>query len=338
MPKRCSRCVMPETPGHIELGETGVCNLCAKHNAEAGTALAPSGEKLAGLMRRVDSLRETSTGPYNALAALSGGKDSTMALHIAVKTLGLTPLAVFIDNGFCVEAMYRNVKNATDSLGVDLLIFKPQLIKHLFRHLLTSKSRVYFCRICNALIDYYIRAIAVQHGITLLISGHTKGQEFVKSRELFWIYRASDEALLQAIKGCSEFSIVAEIFSSLTMYFHRTFGSLTLLSPFQYLTYAESQILSTITNELGYALPDISWPRGSTNCLFNFVCQKLTVDWFGYSQHEAEISTMVRTGEMTRRRALEIIETPISETDLQAALDRIGMPASDIDSLCSQSR
>ncbi len=180
MPKKCSHCIMPEVEGHIQLDASGLCNLCAKQAGAAFRQPAQPGGGLTGLIARVETLRGASTGPYNALVALSGGKDSTMALHIAVKKLGLKPLAVFIDNGFCVEAMYRNVKNATDSLGVDLLVFKPRLIKNLFRHLLKSGSRVYFCRICNALIDYYIRAIALQHGIKLLISGHTKGQEFLK--------------------------------------------------------------------------------------------------------------------------------------------------------------
>ena len=103
------------------------CAICAQNIARQRPGRQPAAaEGLPELMAKVDALRGASTGPYNALVALSGGKDSTMALHIAVKKLGLKPLAVFIDNGFCVEAMYRNVKNATDSLGVDLLIFKPQ--------------------------------------------------------------------------------------------------------------------------------------------------------------------------------------------------------------------
>jgi hypothetical protein len=321
---------MPEVEGHIQLDAGGLCNLCAKHR-QAETGQSPAApEGMPELFKIIEGVKGKSSGAYDCLVALSGGKDSTMALHIAVKKLGLKPLAVFIDNGFCVEAMYRNVKNAADSLGVDLLTFKPRLIKNLFRHLLKTGSRVYFCRICNALIDYYIRNTALQHGIGLIISGHTKGQEFLKGTELFWIYRASDAALLETIKGASEFALVAEMFSSLTLYLHRKFGSLTLISPFHYLDYEESEILATLTAELGYALPETSWPAGSTNCLFNFVCQKLSLEWFGYSQHEAEISTLVRRGEMTRQRALEIIETPITRNDIARALDCIGLGPADI--------
>ena len=79
---------MPEVAGHIELDASGLCNLCAKHR-DAGAGQSPAAAAgLPELLERVDALRSASTGPYDCLAALSGGKDSTMALHIAVKQLG----------------------------------------------------------------------------------------------------------------------------------------------------------------------------------------------------------------------------------------------------------
>jgi len=330
MLKRCARCVMPETEGHIALDDNGTCSICNKHLNHQQPGSPPVHGGLAELRKKVQEVPVIEGSVYNALVALSGGKDSTMALYVTVKELQLRPLAVFIDNGFCTEAMYSNVRNATDKLGVDLLIFAPQLIKNLFKHLLLSKSRVYYCRICNALIDYYLRAIALQHRIPLLITGLTKGQEFLKGTELFWIYRASDANLLRAIDGQPEFKQVADMFASLALYFHKHFSSITQVSPFHYLAYEEKEILSVLTNELGYTLPSVSWPQGSTNCLFNFVSQSLTVDYFGYSQHEAEISALVRNGEMARERALEIIETPISEKQMELALAKLNLTHKDI--------
>ena len=331
MKNRCAHCVMPETEGHIALDDNGICNICSKHlhhHPQPGPPAVQGG--MDELKNKIHAVPACADSPYNALLALSGGKDSTMALYVTVKELKLRPLAVFIDNGFCTEAMYSNVRNATEKLGVDLLIYAPQLIKNLFKHLLLSKSRVYYCRICNALIDYYLRIIARQQGIPLLITGLTKGQEFLKGTELFWIYRASDSNLLRSIAGRAEFSLVAEMFASLALYFHKHFGSITQVAPFQYLVYEEQEILKVLTGELGYALPGISWPQGSTNCLFNFVSQSLTVDYFGYSQHEAEISALVRNNEMSRERALEIIDTPISEKQMDLALAKLDLTCRDI--------
>jgi len=330
MINRCAQCVMPETEGHITLDDKGICNICNRHLHHHQPGASPVQGGLAELKKKIYEVTTGAGNSPNALVALSGGKDSTMALYVAVKELGLQPLVVFIDNGFCTDAMYRNVKNAAEKLGVDLIIYAPQLIKNLFKHLLLSKSQVYYCRICNALIDYYVRSMARQHGIPLLITGLTKGQEFLKGTELFWIYRSSDANLLQAVAGRAEFSLITEMFTSLALYFHRQFSVITAVSPFHYLAYEEQEILKVLTEELGYLLPGISWPQGSTNCLFNFVSQSLTVGYFGYSQHEAEISALVRNNEMPRERALEIIDTPISEEQMNLALARLHLTCKDI--------
>ncbi len=114
------------------------------------------------------------------------------------------------------------------------------------------------------------------------------------------------------------------------MFFHKHFYSVTAVSPFHYLDYSEHEILTVITEELGYTLPGMSWPQGSTNCLFNFVSQMLAVKYFGYSQHEVEISTLVRNNEMSRKRALEIIETPITEDQIDVALSTVDLTHRDI--------
>jgi hypothetical protein len=330
MIKRCATCVMPETEGHIALDNQGICNICSKSRSQQQPGPPPVQGGLDALRKKIQDTTSAASGACNALIALSGGKDSTMALYVAVTKLQLRPLAVFIDNGFCTEAMYRNVRNATEKLSVDLLIYAPQLIKKLFKHLLLSRIQVYYCRICNALIDYYLRVIALQHGIPLLITGLTKGQEFLRGTEMFWIYRASDANLLQSIAGHPEFKLVADMFASLALYFHKHFSSITQVAPFHYIGYQEQEILSVLTNKLGYTLPEVSWPQGSTNCLFNFVTQSLTVSYFGYSQHEAEISALVRNGEMIRERALEIIESPFSEAEINLALAKLNLTYKDI--------
>ena len=51
---------------------------------------------------------------------------------------------------------------------------------------------------------------------------------------------------------------------------------------------------------------------------------------FGFAQHESELSGQVRSGELTRERALDIIETPIETEDLIKPLSRLDMKIEDI--------
>ncbi|WP_345867276.1 LPS biosynthesis protein [Shewanella algae] len=57
--------------------------------------------------------------PYDCIIGLSGGLDSSYALHLAVKE-GLRPLAVHMDNGWNSELAQNNIANLVSALGVDL--------------------------------------------------------------------------------------------------------------------------------------------------------------------------------------------------------------------------
>ena len=103
-----------------------------------------------------------------------------MTLYIAKKILGLNPLAVMIDSGFALKEMPKNLENATDILGIDSMIFKMSDIQDVFGLLLRSKKRIYYCRLCHALLDLKIHEIASRFGVNLILGGYTKGQQYIK--------------------------------------------------------------------------------------------------------------------------------------------------------------
>ena len=86
-----------------------------------------------------------------------------------------------------------------------------------------------------------------------------------------------------------------------------------------------------ITKELKFKLPKKSWPNKSSNCSFNFVAQHLAIQQFGYAQHEVELSNLVRSGELTRERAEEIINSPITREDMDISLNKLGVKLEDIE-------
>lgn len=73
------------------------------------------------------------------------------------------------------------------------MIYKVNRFKEIFKYLLEKKKPVYYCRVCHALLDVYVREVADRYNIKLLMGGYTKGQEFAKSEELFWIFNESDD-------------------------------------------------------------------------------------------------------------------------------------------------
>lgn len=332
--RRCKICVMPEVKGVFDLNVNGVCRICSLQEDEVKTGgmafddKSPE-EKLSILKRKIDKmLRPGRT--YDCAVAVSGGKDSIMTLYIAVKQLGLKPLAIFIDNGFALDQMYKNVINATDILGADLIIYKTSEIVDMFRLFLSSKKRVYYCRACHALLDLAINRICRQNDIRLVLGGYTKGQQYIKNTELFNIYDESDKNAVELFSRDEYFSRYCELFSNRNKYFRQYYGEINHISPFKYIEWNETKILDILKNELKFSLPERSWPDKSSNCTFNYVSQYLVMKQFGFAQHESELSGQIRSGELTRERAIDIIETPIETEDLRAPLEKLGLSLKDI--------
>lgn len=335
---RCACCVMPECQGKIALDDQGICQICQAHqkNQSAVQAAAAnsfdntSPEHKMNVFRKKIAKYQCPDSRYDCAVAVSGGKDSIMTLYLAVKVLNLRPLAIFIDNGFALQQMYDNVRNATDILGCDLTIFKTSDVTELFGTLLRSEKNVYYCRVCHALLDLMINKICTQNQIRLVLGGYTKGQQYIRATELFQIYDESDANTIEVISGHPKLSQYVELFQNQNAYFRKHFPQIVHISPFKYVEWNEEEILNTICTELKFRLPERSWPDKSSNCTFNYVSQLMAMKQFGFAQHETELSELVRRGELTRERALKIIETPIETQDLEEPLRKLDLSISDI--------
>lgn len=333
---RCRNCVLPETKNHIEMNECGICNICQKTINKKLTQTfdnLSAEKKLEILKKKVDKYKEFAKHnniKYDCAVSVSGGKDSIMTLYIAKKILGLNPLAIFIDNGFALEEMYQNVRNATDILQVDLVIYKTADLLKIFKECLKSNKRIYYCRVCHAVLDKTVREICKKYDIKLVLGGYTKGQQYIRNFELFWIYEESDRNILKIINANDDLKNLKELYSNQNDYFRNNFSDMILISPFKYIEWDEDKILEIITKELKFTLPKKSWPDKSSNCSFNYVAQYMALKQFGYAQHETELSDMIRAGEITRERALQIINTPIEDSDIKNALDKLGIDIKEI--------
>lgn len=312
------------------LDHEGVCSLCRKHETLRIPQAAQQKYSIEALVEKIERSKKSTPGGYDCAVSISGGKDSIMVLYVARERLGLNPLGIFIDNGFSTQELYTNAMNASETLGVNLVVFKTDLYRRLFKFILQTRKPFYFCRLCHALIDKMVQDVADRFGITLVLGGFTKGQDFLKLPELFWIFKATDDFIAEELSAKPEFSIVAEMFPNLAKYFSDRYSHIQKLSPFWYMEWNEDEIIRTITEKAGFKTPTLSWPIRSSNCLFNFLSQHLAMHHFGYSQHEPELSTLVRKGEMTRERALEIVNTPITEQQIKMVLDIVGLSYEDI--------
>ena len=87
-PRRCKRCVMPETKGRVEIDENGLCNICREREKD-NTKVEKKDEKESLSYFKKKLLFHTKSSPkYDCIVSVSGGKDSMMTLYIAKKGFG----------------------------------------------------------------------------------------------------------------------------------------------------------------------------------------------------------------------------------------------------------
>ena len=116
----CSRCVLDTTVPSIRFDASGVCNFCHSHDLLLRSY--PRDEKVMEQRRNalINEIKKEGMGQrYDCIVGISGGTDSTDTLYL-VKSLGLRPLAVHLDDGWNSTIAVTNIHNAVKKLDVDL--------------------------------------------------------------------------------------------------------------------------------------------------------------------------------------------------------------------------
>lgn len=117
--RRCSKCVLPETVPFITFDASGVCNFCRLYKP-----IELEGE--AALDKLLDAHRKTNGRP-DAVAALSGGRDSCYGLWYLVKEKGIRPITYTYDWGMVTDLARRNVSRVCASLGIENIIISADI-------------------------------------------------------------------------------------------------------------------------------------------------------------------------------------------------------------------
>ena len=170
--KKCSRCLLPETHETISFDSRGICSVCQNREFR--------NEQINWSARRTDLdaliTRVKGTADYDCIIPFSGGKDSTFTLYFVVKELALKPLVVSFDHGFYRPNMLANRNRVVETLGVDLLTFKPNwlLVRKLMLQSLLEKGD--FCWHCHTGIFSYPMWIAIEKRVPLILWGETSSE------------------------------------------------------------------------------------------------------------------------------------------------------------------
>lgn len=303
----CFRCIMDTSDQEIVFDEKGVCNHCHNYDMRAKNEVfnnVKGKEKLEHILRIIK--KQGKNKEYDCLIGLSGGVDSSMVAY-TVKQHGLRPLAIHLDNGWDAELAVSNIENIVKKLDLDLYTYVLDWEEFRDLHLSFLKASVINSEIPT---DHAITAImylkAAEHGIQYIISGSNIATEGILPRS--WVYENRD---WRHIKGIHKRfgSIKLKTFPRVTLtdWLYYTFiKQIRFIRILNYIDYNRQEAIKLLEDTLGWRPYG---PKHSESIYTRFYQAYILPKKFNIDKRRAHLSTLICSGQLSRKEALEEIES-----------------------------
>ncbi len=322
--KRCTRCILPETMPFIKFDKEGVCNYC--HNYKLRNRPKPKEE----LFSLVEFYRREHG--EDCIVPFSGGRDSCYGLHLIIKELEMKPVTYTYDWGMVTDLGRRNISQMCGDLGVENIIVaadisqKRKNIKmnleawlkspHLGMMAMLTAGDKHFFR--------HVETIKKQTGINLNLWGvnplevtHFK-TGFLGIKPDFEEERVYTHGALKQLRYHSKrFKAMSEslgyfnssLWDTLSGEYYRSFTQKKdYYHIFDYWRWDEKIVNDILINRYDWETAidtNTTWRIGDgTAGFYNYVYYTVA----GFTEHDTFRSNQIREGQMTREKALKLVE------------------------------
>ena len=304
----CTRCVMSTTDPEISFDAEGRCNHCTDYldRIENLTYRPGTSEReLAAIVERIKAAGRRKE--YDCVIGISGGIDSSYAAYV-VKSLGLRPLAVHMDNGWNSDTAAKNIKNVARTLGIDYQ--SAVLDWEEFRDLQLAFLRASVPEIetpTDIAIPAALHRVAAENGVRFIIMGGNYVTEGILPRA--WHYNAKDVRFLRAVHrrfGSGKLGTFPT-FGFVKETYYKVFKRIRLVYVLNHVPYSKTEAMKKLQEELGW---EYYGGKHYESKITGFVQSYLLPIKFQIDYRRATLSSQICAGEITREEALEILKTP----------------------------
>lgn len=330
--KQCTHCLLTDAYPGLSFEADGQCSLCAHQKV-----FEPYGEDK--LLQILDSYKKKAKGKYDALVPLSGGKDSTYILYLATQKYHLRVLAMTYDNGFVSQIAADNMQRALRKTNTEMITVKPdhQLLQKIYKTMLLSSGDI--CGACGIAIRASMCKVAADHKIPMILLGTSPLEEGSFLPDTTQDVQRFRHIMLEAgntsRQELKEFLIYPKMnFFKLSL--GKMFGIYAKeVCPLFYIPNpSDKEMGDIIKREMDWQEDTSSEYSKHFDCVVepftNYVRQHI----YGYERRICQYSTMIRRGEISREKALEmytadhIAEKPANYDEV---LDLLGLDEKDMD-------
>ena len=289
-------------PG-IFFDEKGNCNHCVDFLNKYKEGVYQGEESDKKLEIIVNKIKKTKgKKKYDCLVGLSGAIDSSYVAYKAVQ-LGLTPLAVHMDNGWNSEESVNNIKNVCNKLNIDYQSYVLNWEEFKDIQLSVLKSSIVEVEIpTDVAITGVLHKVASENNIKFIIGGGNLATEGILPD--LWFYDPKDLKLLKTIqkrfgkrslKSFPTFEYKREIF-------YKLIRKIRIIYLLNYLPYSKENAIKTLEDK-------VAWKnyggKHHESVYTRFVQSYIQPVKFNLDYRRATFSTQICTGEITREHAIE---------------------------------
>ena len=324
---------MDTTVPGIIFDENGECSYCKLHDRfEDRYPLNKVGKKK--LNNLIEEIQKNGRNKkYNCIVGLSGGRDSSYLIYWASK-VGLKPLAVFYDSGWYSEQSKKNMQNVVAKLNVDLITIDCNLNEYsdLQKSFLKASTSDIDAPDDLAIITILYRT-AAKYGIKYILSGHsfrTEGNtpiswSYMDGRYVKNVHKKFGKVKLKTYPVIGFFELVKFIF----------FNRIKYVYPLEFVEYNRDKVSGFLCEEFGW----IYAGGHHFDCQYIHLITKTLREKFNIDKRKVEYSAMIRSNQMTRDKALELIkQNPIPESEklVTYSMKRIGISKEDYEQILKE--
>lgn len=319
---QCRKCVLDSGMQGVKIDpETKLCQYCR-------TASPPEDTPSKSDRLLIDTLfrEKNKNSRYDAIFALSGGKDSVFTLYqLKLRYPELRVLSILFNNCFISEAAINNAKKICSFSSCDLDIVslpedvaydgikKAARTKGIFPASARSRASD-ICNLCMSTIKQKIIERAFQENVSLIVFAFSPGQTETPIVKLSIPMIRWNRSLYSSILTRMGVGETKDQFLLNETYIREEDGdrNLFIVHPLCVWGYNKERIIETC-KEIGWVPPDIRDPN-STNCLLNAFAIENHIDKYGFHPYAFDLATLVRMGYLNKDEALKTLNSEVPES------------------------
>lgn len=316
---QCRICILDSGMHGVKIDpETGTCQYC---RTKSPSEDMPSESDCTFMDTLLKEKNQNSR--YDAIFALSGGKDSFFTLYqLKLRYPNVRVLSILFNNGFISQTAVNNAEKICSLVSCDLDILsipedvlldgikKAARTKGIFPISAINRASD-ICNLCMSTIKQKIIERALLENTSVIVFGFTPGQTKTPVVQLSLSMIKWNRELYSSILTRMGIEDTKDQFLINEKYLRDKDESLKLfiIHPLCVWGYHKDRIVSTC-EEIGWVPPDIEDPN-STNCLLNAFAIRNHIEKYGLHPYAFDLATLVRTGSMKREEALRTINSEL---------------------------